>query len=342
MDAGCFWSGRRVAITGATGFIGHHLAMRLARCGARITALVRAQSRTDHLRAAGIDCIIAPLDQPDAMSRAARDADIFFHLAGAVDFGSDHEHCRRVNVDGTANALRAARDAGVRRFIHASSIVAVGANRRPEPLDESAAWNLGDYRVPYATTKRQAEEIAIGADRSIESIVVNPACVVGPDDFAQSEFGTVCKRFWRGRMPFHSGRGNNFADVRDVAEGMMLAAQKGRAGERYILAGENVSYAEFFRLLALVDGRRRLRMRLPLFVARLSAAIAEKFARRNKRSYLTRAQARLLGLWFFFDCSKAKRELGYRPRPLIDTLADAHAFWMGTKAYPSPKRSEGA
>src|SRR5438105_3141126 len=138
MEAAGYWRGRTVAITGATGFIGHHLAMQLARRGARITALVRANSNTERLQFAGIRCIVAPLDQPDAMARAAAGAELFFHLAGAVDFGSDATRCREVNVQGTINTLSAARAAGVRRFIHASSIVAVGANRRPEPLDESA------------------------------------------------------------------------------------------------------------------------------------------------------------------------------------------------------------
>ena len=333
MEAGHdYWSGRPVAITGATGFIGHHLAQRLVRSGAYVTALVRAGSRIERLQVAGIKCIIAPLDQPRAMAHAARGVDHFFHLAGAVDFRNNAARCRQVNVDGTANALRAAQNAGVRRFIHASSIVAVGANRRAEPLDETAVWNLGDYRVPYATSKREAEIVVLASQGPMETVVVNPACVVGPDDFSHSEFGTVCKRFWRGRLPFYSGRGNNFVDVRDVADGMMLAAEKGRAGERYILGGENHSYAAFFRLLARAQGRWRFRMRMPLFLAKLSALIADRFPRRKARPYLTRAQARLLGLWFFFDCSKAKRELGYNPRPLIDSLIDAHAFWARPKA----------
>lgn len=330
--SGQYWRDRPVAVTGATGFIGHHLATRLKRLGARVTCLVRAQSRIERLTSVRMNCIVAPLDQPDAMARAACGADVFFHLAGAVDFGNNVEHCRHVNVEGTANALRAAGDAGVRRFVHASSIVAVGANRRPQPLDETAHWNLGGYRVPYATSKREAEVTVLATPSPFDSIIVNPACVVGPDDFAHSEFGTVCKRFWRGRMPFYSGRGNNFVDVRDVAEGMLLAAEKGRAGERYILGGDNLTYAQFFRLLAQIDGRSHLRLRLPLIVARFGALIADQFPRRESRPYLTRAQARLLGLWFYFDSAKARRELGYHPRPLMNSLTDAHAFWTRAKA----------
>jgi dihydroflavonol-4-reductase len=328
-----FWNGRPVAITGATGFIGHHLAMRLWNLGASVTALVRAGSRTERLRSAGIQCSIAPLDQPDAMASAARGADVFFHLAGAVDFGNNAESCRRTNVEGTVNALEAARGAGARRFVHASSIVAVGANRDALPLDESAAWNLEPYRVPYATSKREAEEIVRRRNGpELESVIVNPACVVGPDDFNHSEFGAVCKRFWRGRLPFYSGRGNNFVDVRDVAEGMLLAAEKGRTGERYILGGDNLTYARFFEFLTQVDRRWHMCMRVPLFVARFTALIADRFPRRKGKPYLTRPQARLLGLWFYFDSGKARRELGYQPRPLMNSLMDAHSFWMRPKA----------
>jgi len=327
-----YWSGRTVTMTGATGFIGYHLAKRLAVSGARVVALVRSGSIFNRLRGIGIDCVVAPLDQTSAMANAATGSDLFFHLAGAVDFGNDLAKCRHVNVDGTGNALQAAKAAGVRRFIQVSSIVAVGADQTPNALDETATWNLSRYRVPYATTKRQAEELVLQHSGQPEVVVANPSCVIGPEDFAHSEFGTICKRFWRGRMPFYSGKGNNFVDVRDVAAGLMLAAEKGRAGERYILGGENLTYAEFFRMLARVGGRWRLRMRMPLVLVRLSALIADQLPRKKSRPYLTRAQARLLGLWFYFDSSKAKRELGYAPRPVAESLVDSHEFWMHKNA----------
>src|SRR5205823_1425063 len=109
--------------------------------------------------------------------------------------------CKRVNVAGTANILRAACQAGVRRVIHASSIVAVGASQTPDRLDESATWNLGGAGVPYVTTKREGEQLALHLSDGPEVVVVNPASVIGPDDFGGSEFGTLCRRFWQGRIP---------------------------------------------------------------------------------------------------------------------------------------------
>lgn len=326
-----FWRSRRVAITGATGFIGHHLTTRLTNLGAKVIALVRVNSKTERLRALGVDCTIASLDEPEAMARAFSGCDLVFHLAGAVDFGNSWKPFRKANVEGTAHVYSAARTAGVRRFVHTSSIVAVGADKRPVSIDETASWNLGRLQIPYVTTKREGEAKALAFAESSEVIVVNPGCVVGPDDYTSSEFGTLCKRFWRGRIPFYFGGGNNFVDVRDVAEGMLLAAEKGRSGERYILGNENLTYSAFFSLLTRVSGNRTFRIRLPNFMARLGA-LAIEACTHSRRPSLSRSQARLMGLYLFFDCGKARRELGYSPRPLEAALVDAHQFWMVKKA----------
>jgi dihydroflavonol-4-reductase len=159
--------------------------------------------------------------------------------------------------------------------------------------------------------------------------VVNPASVIGPDDYSGSEFGMMCRRFWQGRVPLVFGGGNNFVDVRDVAAGMLRAAELGRPGERYILGGTNLSYTAFNSELARVAGRPIPRFRLPTAFARFGAALADRFKKkRSKRPLLSSAQARLLGLFFYYDCTKARQELGYTTRRLRETLADARRFWM--------------
>jgi dihydroflavonol-4-reductase len=323
------WAGRRVAVTGASGFIGYHVARELVRRGADVLALVRRGSAVARLRSAGVRIAEAPLDDSGALARGCDGREFVFHLAGAVDFENDWDRFRRVNVEGTRNVLAAARAAGVRRVVHTSSIVAVGATSEPGVLDETAAWDLGSLRVPYVTTKRQAEEEALTAVGP-EVVVVNPACVVGPEDYGRSEFGTFCRRFWRGRIPFDFGGGNNFVDVRDAAAGHLLAAERGRPGERYILGGCNRTTTAFFADLARVAGRPIFRLRLPAALGGLVATLNDRFGVwRAARSYLTAGQARLLGLFFYYDCGKAHRELGYRPRSLRASLADSHAFWMG-------------
>jgi dihydroflavonol-4-reductase len=321
-----FWQGRSAAVTGATGFVGSHLVRLLTDLGARVVAVVRAGADRSRL-AAGVEVREAALEDRPALDRACRGCAFVFHVAGVVDFGDDWAGCRRVNLEGARHVAAAARAAGA-RLVHTSSIVAVGAGRGPQPLDETSRWDLGRLAVPYVTTKRQAEEAALGGG----AVVVNPASVVGPDDFGRSEFGTLCYRFWKGRVPFHFGGGNNWVDVRDVALGHLLAAERGRAGQRYILGGANRTYSAFFADLARVARRRIGRLRLPNVLAPLAALLERVLARRGARPYLTAGQARLLPLFFYYDCGKAQRELGYRPRPLAVTLADTHAFWMGRRA----------
>src|ERR1700677_1901534 len=148
-----FWKNRKVAITGATGFLGYHTALELRRQGADVLALVRAASDVARLRAADIACQIAPLQNQTALRQAVADCEIIVHLAGAVGFGNQWKPFYQANVLGTLNLLQAARQTAVRRLVHVSSIVAVGASSVPTILDEKAAWNLRHLRVPYVTTK---------------------------------------------------------------------------------------------------------------------------------------------------------------------------------------------
>jgi dihydroflavonol-4-reductase len=320
-------------MTGATGFVGSHLATLLRNCGAHVTAFVRDRSACDRLRLLDVCCATAELDDVDSLTRACNGVEYLFHLAGAVDFENDWERFHLVNVEGTRNVVAAALRAGVPRLVHTSSIVAVGANDRPLPLDEASTWNLGRFRVPYVTTKRQGEELALQSScQKLHVVAVNPACVIGPGDFSKSEFGTLCYRFWRGRIPFHFGGGHNFVDVRDVAMGHLLAAERGRPGERYILGGVNRTQNSFFGDLTRVADRSIFRVWLPRGVGQVAAMLASCAPRKGRRSYLTACQARLLSLFFFYDSQKAAQELGYQPRDFIQTATETHRFWVHQKA----------
>jgi dihydroflavonol-4-reductase len=277
------------------------------------------------------------MDDAAALARGMTGCELVFHAAGAVGFGNDWAGYFRTNVQGTVNVLEAARQAGVRRVIHTSSVVAVGGSATPVCLDENAAWNLQAIRVPYVYSKRRAEQAALRANgEGLEVVVANPASVVGPNDHTNSEFGDLCKAFWKGRIPFHFGGGNNFVDVRDVACGLLLAAERGRPGERYLLAGEDRTYIEFFSDLCRAARRTIPRLRLPnalaWWVGRLNEGLRGDSA---KRPFFTSAQAALMGRYFFFDSSKAHRELGYVARPLRESLADAYRFW----STPSRRRA---
>lgn len=325
-----FWHNRRVAITGATGFVGLQTAIELRRHGAEVIALVRATSDVRRLTAVGVRLATASLDDVVSLRQATSGCEFVVHIAGAVGFSNEWDSYYRVNVEGTRNLLDAAASNGVRRFVHISSICAVGGSESPRVLDETAEWNLKRYHVPYVTTKRWAEEHALAANRNgLEVVAVNPGSVIGPEDYTNSEFGTLCRRFWRRRIPFHFGGGNNFVDVRDVAAGIRLAAEQGRPGERYLLTGDNLTYQAFFLELARAANRTIPRVRLPNAVASMIGYLNDRlYLKESKRPYLSAAQAALMGLYFFFDSSKARRELGYATRPLRQSLKDAYNFWM--------------
>ena len=320
-----YWNDRPVAMTGATGFIGTHLAKLLRSFGANVRALVRPSSDCSVLKSIGVDCRPVSLDESESIARSFDGCEYVFHLAGAVDFKADWRRFHQVNVVGAANVLRAAQHAGVRRTVVTSSIVAVGASASPALLDESATWNLASLRIPYVTTKRQAEDLALGERfGAMDVVVVNPSCVLGPGD-AGSEFGVICQRFWRGRIPFYFGGGSNFVDVRDVALGHLAAAERGREGHRYLLTGTNLTWNDFFLELSRTANRSIPRVRLPAFLGEWFATCEDRVrGERSSRPNLSPAQARLMPLCFFFQHDKATSELGYRPRGLRETLAAAY------------------
>lgn len=325
---------RRVAMTGATGFVGYHTLLEMRHHGIEVVALVRTSSNTQRLMSEGAECVVASLEEVGDLATAMKGCDLVLHIAGAVGFFGDWKSYERVNLEGTRNVIAAARRAGVRRLVHTSSIVAVGASHDPTPLNETATWNLERYRVAYVTTKRQAEEAALDANGpDLEVVVANPGSVIGPDDFGGSEFGTLCRRFWRRQVPVCFGGGNNFVDVRDVASGLRLVSEKGRPGERYLLTGDNCTYLEFFRAMARVAGGWRPIVRLPNLLApplaMLNRCLDPWY---SHRPYLSREQAVLMGLYFYYEAAKTQRELGYHARPLSESLTDAHAFWMGRRS----------
>jgi dihydroflavonol-4-reductase len=236
-----------------------------------------------------------------------------------------------VHVDGTRNVL-AALDPGV-RLVHTSSVVAVGASRRGEVLNEESPFDVAHLKLAYVQAKRAAEELAFASDGDV--VAVNPGYLIGPEDFEQSVMGKLCHRFWRGRAPLAPPGGLNLVDVRDVATGHLLAAEKGERGRRYILGGENLTYPEFLHQMAdVAEMKPRLLATIPRPLFWLGAILGEARGRlRGKEPYPSLAHVRLNRYYWFFSSDRAKRELGYEPRPVRQSLADAHAWYGGREQF---------
>lgn len=325
-----FWAGRRVCVTGDTGFLGGHLVRQLLALGASVHGF-SLPSRPDHpllgeprvLRVEG-----DLLDLP-AVRRAVAGSSVIFHTAGLVATGGPAlARMHAVHVDGTRNVLVAA-DPGA-RVVHTSSLVAVGASAVGEPVTEDWPFNLQHLRVAYVQAKRAAEEMALqAAARGQTVIVTNPSYLVGPEDHDHSVMGRLCQRFWKGRLPAAFPGGLNLVDVRDVARGHLLAGEHGLPGRRYLLGGEDCSWRDFLQMLAHVAGYRPRRLpTLPSWQIPVLAGLATVRAwLTGKEPYPSWQDARILR-WFWYCCSdRARRELGYHSRPLLQTLSDTYRWY---------------
>lgn len=325
-----FWAGRRVCVTGGTGFLGFHVATLLQSLGARVRVFALPRP-TGHplLRLDRIEAVWGDLLDPVSVREAVAGCDFVFHTAGTVAaWGPAVARLHAVHVDGTRHVLQAA---GGARVVHTSSVVAVGASRHGRVFNEEDGFPLARFRVQYVRAKRAAEELALEASANGQDVVVvNPGYLLGPEDFEPSVMGRFCVRAWKGRMILSPPGGFNFVDVRDVGIGHLLAAERGERGRRYILGGENLRIADFLRRLVTAAGLRpRATPVLPLAGLWLAAAIAEGRARclTGREPYPAFQHVRLNRYDWFCTSERAERELGYSARPLEATLRDTHRWF---------------
>jgi dihydroflavonol-4-reductase len=305
-----------ILVTGATGFLGRHLVAALAARGDPVRALVR--EGTD---ASGLEVDVVRGDVGDAASlrRAADGCGLVFHLAGVVSHERrDLAGLREVNVEGTRRLLAAVDPQA--RVVHVSSVAAIGPAASPaHPADERQAFPAEAARLPYAATKREAEQLALDAAASGRHVVVaSPGFLLGPGDVHGVSTWPVTA-YVAGTLRFTTPGGLSFVDARDVADGLVALAEQGRAGERTILAGSagNLSWKDFFARVASVSGTTRLTVSVPSRIAVAGAAVL--------RRPVSADEVRAAAHWWFYDGAKAARELGFRMRPLDETIADTLA-----------------
>jgi dihydroflavonol-4-reductase len=336
-DGHRFWADKRVCVTGGTGFLGYHLVRQLLAGGAqvRVVALPPPSTHPLHLLPQ-VETAYGDILDAGFVRRSLVDCDAIFHTAGLVAvWGAALKRMHAVHLDGTRNVLAGAPPSA--QIVHTSSIVAVGAGRNDEEATEESPYNLQDLRVDYVRAKRAAEEIALeAAARGQWVAVTNPGYLIGPEDHERSIMGRFCRKFWKGRMLMASPGGFNLVDVRDVARGHLLAAERGTAGRRYILGGENRTLRSFMRLLAEVaEMRPRALPRLPLWLLRGAAGLAEGCAwLTGKEPYPSLQHVRVNGYHWFVSSDRARRELGYAPRSLRRCLEQTYRWYLGKGKVP--------
>jgi dihydroflavonol-4-reductase len=308
-----------VLVTGATGFLGRHLVTRLVERGDEVHALVRPETDASFLEQAGVEVVRGRLLDPEAIRRAAADCRLVFHAAGLVSYERrDLPRLREANVE-TVRTVLAAADPEA-RLVHVSSLAAVGPSSSPDRLaTEEQPFPAVAEPIPYCLTKREAERLVLAAAADGRDVVIaNPSVALGPGDVYGSSTWPV-PRYLRGRIRIYVDGGTANVDVRDVAAGLVALAERGRSGERYILTAPdgNVSWREFFDLVARLTGVRRRMVRLPGAAASAGASLL--------RWPVEPGRVGAARLWWFASAAKAERELGFRTRPFADTIADTAA-----------------
>lgn len=322
-------------VTGGCGFIGRHLVEQLAARGERVRVLdLRpiAESRE------GVEQVVGSITDPAAVARAVDGCERVFHLAANPNlWAPDPKSFDAVNHQGTRRVLDAAQKAGVQRFVYTSTESILKSYRAPRQsvralIDETVVLTLEDMPGPYCRSKFLAEEAAREAARSgLPVIIVNPTMPVGPGDDLLTPPSRMILGFLNGETPAYLDCEFNLVDARDVAAGQVLAADKGRVGERYILGNVNLSLGALLAELQRITGLPMPRTRIPYALALLSAVVSEGVSNVTKKPPLAPLTGvRLARTSMAFDCSKARTELGWSCRTLEHSLRDA-IRWMSGK-----------
>lgn len=328
----------RAVVTGGAGFIGSHVVRRLLEEGLEVVVVDLPGARLDNLAGLSVRHHPADIRIPESVRPALEGCDVLFHLAATPRLWErDREEYRRVNTEGTRNVLASAEAARVPRVIHTSTESIIGPSRDGAVCNEDTVSREEDMVGPYCRSKYLAERAAIeAAERGLDVVIVNPTVPVGPGDINQSPPAKMILDFLLGRIPAYIDCHINIVDVRDAAEGHLLAWKKGVRGRRYILAGENVSVRRIFEIVGEMVGRKPPRIRLPLWfalgAAYVSEFIADHVTHRPPRANVT--GVKLAKHFMHFDASRAVQELGYRQTPVRKALADAVAWYREMKWIP--------
>ena len=324
-----------VLLTGATGFVGGHLLQTLLSDGARVRCLVRSSSPRHSLEGLSVDVVVGDLRDGDSIRRAVEGCEQIYHCAADYRLFSRHpEELYQSNVEGTRNVLRAAAETGVKRVVYTSSVGALGLRADGAPADESTPVSLDDMVGHYKRSKYLAERVAEEwVAKGLALIIVNPSTPVGDADLKPTATGKIILDFLNRRIPAYVDTGLNLIDVRDVARGHVLAAERGRLGEKYILGHRNMSLRQIFDTLAQLTDLASPRVKLPHWIPLVYAAADTAFARLAHRDPAVPLEAvRLSRYKMYFDGSKAVRELGLPQTPVEEALRRA-VEWFEDNGY---------
>lgn len=323
-------------VTGASSFVARALVPRLA-AGHRLRLLLRPGQTPAQFAGLPYERVEGRLEDEAALAAGLRGADRVVHLAAVVSFcAEDRDRMFEINVDGTERLVQLARTAGVRRFLHVSTISAIGCSDEPRELDETAPYNFGPLRIGYSDSKYAAEQRVLQACRDgLDAVIVNPPSMYGAGDRRKGD-DSLLGAVMEGRVRLAPPGGTNVAAVGDVCDGMIAALARGRTGERYILGGENLTgLALIQRIAAIVGGRAPRRAAPRALVAAGASMLAWRERLFGSRPPVTSQILRLAGRYMYFSSAKADRELDWRAGRVDPGIQSAWAQ-LQTAESPTP------
>jgi len=325
-----------VFVTGATGFVGAAVARALCARGEGVRVLVRPGRAGLNLQGLAVDPITGDLRDVATFAPHLKGCAALYHVAADYRLWARRpQDLYDTNVTGTQDLIRAALDAGVPRIVYTSSVATLGLNADGSPSDEDTRVTLNDMVGHYKRSKFLAEQAVhdLVTDHGAPVVIVNPSTPIGPGDVRPTPTGRIIVEAARGRMPAYVETGLNVVHVDDVAQGHLLAHDKGRVGARYILGGADMTLGAILDLVAAETGKAAPRIKLPHGLVMPIAAISEALAQvTGKEPFATRDGVRMARKHMYFSSAKAERDLGYTARAAVEAIKDAVA-WFRANGY---------
>jgi dihydroflavonol-4-reductase len=314
-------------VTGGYGFVGTNLVRALLERGDEVRVVDKRE--TDSLAGLDVEHLRVDVLDSEALERAFSGADTVFHLAAVISIvGDPTGEVHRTNVDGPRNASRAAMASGVKRFVHCSSVHAFDLERCGPELTEGASRTTMAHSPAYDRSKNQGEnEVRNAIAEGLDAVIVNPSGIVGPNDYEPSRLGELLLQMRNRTLPVNIRGGFDFVDVRDVVAGMLAAERSGRTGENYLLSGHRLSMDEVAELAEGVTGVEGPRISMPLSIITGLAPLVVKLTPADETPLITPESMHALRYSPNVSHYKASKELGYLPRPFIETIRDTYAWF---------------
>jgi dihydroflavonol-4-reductase len=323
-------------VTGATGFLGSHVARVLAEQGAQLRLLVRPSSDLRNIAGLNAERVEGDLRDPASIEKALAGCDALFHVAADYRLWvRDPEQMYRSNVEGTRGLIEAARRQGVRRIVYTSSVATMGFGSNGTLADENSPVALADMIGHYKRSKFMAEQLVFEAARSgVDVVMVNPTTPIGERDLKPTPTGRIVVDFLKRKFPAYVDTGLNLVDATECARGHIQALEKGRAGERYILGGENLTLKQILDRLGAITGLPSPRVKLPYVFALAAGVVDETVTGRilGREPRATLDAVRMGRKKMFITSAKAERELGWRSIPVDDALRRS-VEWFRANGY---------